>query len=109
MGILRDGRILAEGHPAMLLSQTETDTLEDAILKLCEEDSKEQARKHGWSTGNVTSTKDKEGVPYVTPKTIATLLRQSSWYVGRRDLTRSWDKLLASLYKNLVLTIRNLW
>ncbi len=47
VGMMRFGRLLAEGHPDTLLEEYRRDTLEDVFLHLCMGDDTKEADKQG--------------------------------------------------------------
>ncbi|XP_056465495.1 ABC transporter G family member 23 isoform X1 [Gadus chalcogrammus] len=109
VGLMRNGRLLAEGNPQEVMHQLNASTLEHAFLQLCETsdlmDSKQGSRQQGESKHSLESGQDESrpilsvgpgGTPEDIPK------HAVDWKVRARHVLPKWRNISALMIKTLI-------
>ncbi|TRY83807.1 hypothetical protein DNTS_035375 [Danionella cerebrum] len=108
VGLMRNGRLLAEGPPDAVMKQHNAATLETAFLQLCEDSDQVDAKQspHGHvldSSPSPDSMKDESREPILKKSTTADLPKfKADWKVRARHLIPKWRNIAALMIKTLV-------
>lgn len=105
VGVMRDGRLIAEDSPANLLRNFEVDSLENAFFHLCK-----QQEDFSLATSTPTASLNSKGFSHTlhsSPK--RSLSRSKSIFPVERRVQNSSRRLMALAEKNFKTLTRNLW